>query len=243
MKTPILLVLVMLAQMSIGQTLIEREVFYKEDHVENSVEKSDDNENLSNEHQTLFSNKNSFGAYIGFTNGFGMYNEEIGYVTSCRLMFVTNHSFGIGFGGKAFVTMPEETPYTGTNTNITETYTMQSGAYGGLYLEPVIQSMKPIHISFPILLGMGGVARTEWDNTSFEENYDYDYDYYNDNIMGGFFLVLEPGAEVEFNIAKWLRIGAGACYRFTSEIEGFDTEDMMPMNGFNYELSIKVGWF
>lgn len=242
MKAFRIIMLAMLAQISVGQTLVEREVFYKNSPTENSTTASEaDHSTPSQVHQTLFSGQNSLGVYLGFSNGFGMYDDKIGYVTGGRLMFVANHYLGIGFGGKAFVTTPEENSYTGNNPDITEVYTMQTGAYGGLYLEPVIGSMKPIHISFPILLGMGGVGRTQWDNTMFEEDYDYDSDY--NGFMGGAFLVFEPGAELEFNIAKWLRVGAGACYRFTSDVDGFDTDEMLPMNGFSYELSLKVGWF
>lgn len=244
MKALTIILLTMLTQISIGQTLVEREVFYQEPTTESSQTTNVEEQSPTpRNHQTLLSGPNAFGGYLGFSNGFGVYNDKIGYVTSGRLMFVANHYLGIGFGGKAFVTTPEENIYNGNDPDITEIYTMQSGGYGGLYLEPVLQSMKPIHLSFPILLGMGGVARTQWDNTMLEDDYydgsDYDYD----NITGGFFLIVEPGAELEFNITKWLRLGAGAYYRFTSEVEGFNSDDAFPMDGFSYELSVKVGWF
>jgi hypothetical protein len=89
-----------------------------------------------------------------------------------------------------------------------------SGGYGGFILEPIIGAKSPVHLSFPVLIGAGGVAYSRhWQD---EDHYDSKNRTHEDSDA---FFVLEPGVELEFNMVKFFRLGLSVSYRHTSEIK------------------------
>jgi hypothetical protein len=64
--------------------------------------------------------------------------------------------------------------------------------YGGFFFEPIILPNSPIHVSFQMLFGAGGlttIPQNYWEKDL--ENYPYYYDIY---------FVFEPCVEVKFLI-------------------------------------------
>lgn len=226
--------LLLICHIGFGQILVENKKMYSDEDSTKEIKQA-----KSNQPETLFNDQASFGGYFGFTFGYTEVDGNPALQSGGRLMFVANHYLGIGFGGKGFVTNPQEVPYYGTNPNITNLYKATSGGYGGLYLEPVIFSLKPVHLSLPILIGAGAMGESTWSNTAWD-----DY-YYHDGAtnVSSVFFVAEPGIDLEFNIAKWFRIGLGASYRITSDVEGLTEISAEPQNGFNYNMTFKMGWF
>jgi hypothetical protein len=111
------------------------------------------------------------------------------------------------------------------------------GGYGGFFVEPIIAPNFPVHVSFPIMIGGGGLAMNE--NTW--HDYDWEYDYYEPFDWDSYF-VIEPGIEIELNVVKFFRIGFGVSYRYTSDLHmQYVPKDMM--NGFNADVSFKFGKF
>ena len=111
------------------------------------------------------------------------------------------------------------------------------GGYGGLLVEPIIAPNFPIHVSFPILIGGGGLALNEYT----WHDYDWEYDYYEPFDWDSFF-VFEPGVEIELNVVKFFRVGFGASYRITSNMHmAYVPKDMM--NGFSAAVTLKFGKF
>lgn len=226
--------LLLFCHIGYGQILVENNKMYSEEDSIKEVKQKN-----QNQPETLFKSQSSFGGYLGLSFGYTEINGKAALNTGGRLMFVANHYLGIGFGGKGFITSPEESIYNGDNPNITTIYTATTGGYGGLYLEPVLFSLKPIHLSFPVLIGAGAMAESKWNNTTWN---DYYYTTGNTTVSSVFF-VAEPGVDLEFNIAKWFRIGLGASYRITSNVEGLTETTAEPQNGFNYNMTFKMGWF
>ena len=91
-------------------------------------------------------------------------------------------------------------------------------------------------MSLPILVGVGGVAYA----TSYT-SYDWaDPNYFVEDAVP--FVVVEPGAELEFNIVRFFRISLGAFYRYTSDIQlAYTAPDVL--NGFSYGITFKFGKF
>lgn len=205
----------LLLQYSYAQVLVKRDTIYPEQESQDtSIEKKEPKKEV----ETLFQSQKGFGGYFGLTMGYSNINGQDALVAGGRFMFVANHYLGIGIGGKGFVTTPMSI--------IDEVYTYSAGGYGGLYLEPVILSLKPVHIAIPILIGGGGI-----------------YNEYIVNYTESAFFIIEPGIDVELNIAKWFRIGLGASYKFTSKLESLPNQPTDLLNGFNYGLTFKFGWF
>ena len=101
----------------------------------------------------------------------------------------------------------------------------------------------PVHISVPIVAGVGGVAYT----SSFDP-YDLEYAQYLVEDAASF-LVLEPGVELEFNIVRFFRIAIGGYYRLTSGVRFSDPrilQEPIPANvleGFSGGITLKFGKF
>lgn len=188
------------------------------------------------EMQTLFGSKKGFGGYLGFNMKMAEVNGEEALLTGGEVSFVLNRSMNIGFEGYGMVTELRSGNF---SDNLDPLY-VQFG-YGGLHLEPVLASESLIHLTLPILLGAGGIGETqrpifEEDQGEISVNSD---PYYHDS---DYFLVAEPGLNLELNVFRFMRMTAGASYRFTTDFDlaGMDRSDI---NGWNANLGLRIGWF
>jgi hypothetical protein len=153
--------------------------------------------------------------------------------------WIIDHRLTIGLAGHGLVTPMENKAY--------DSYLLNEGVqphrrsefrtgYGGLLIEPVIAYKSPIHISLPVLIGAGGCGYQTY--TGLHE--DFDPNSWHDEYEA--FFVIEPGVDLEFNLVKLVKLGLGASYRYTSDINLPETpEDAM--RGFNASMSIKIGVF
>jgi hypothetical protein len=181
--------------------------------------------------QTLTGPGRNVGFYFGFHSEYSQIAGHDAFGAGGTFAMIANHGLAIGFSGKGFFTEPFEIIH-GTNTSYSYT-----GGYGGILIEPIIFPKFPVHVSFPILLGGGGIARSVL--------YDYYYPYeYTEVIIedAEAFMIAEPGVEIEFNVTRWLRMGLGASYRFTTTFEPSAYESN-PLNGFTGGFSMKFGKF
>lgn len=206
-----------------------------------------------NDFKTLFGGKgdHSNGGYGAIMVNYSNIADRDALLIGGRGAWIIDHNFGFGIGGYGFMTDPKTDPYlTDPITGLPQKYQI-AGGYGGLLFEPIIGAKRPVHLSFPILIGAGGIAYTKhWENTDWENS---DHDYKNTYEDSDAFFVLEPGVEVEFNMLKFFRIALSASYRYTSNINlnyktpgvGEPTrigeKDML--RGMNYGIALKFGKF
>jgi len=180
--------------------------------------------------KTIFGNKKiSHGGYGAFTIGYSMIDNKDAFITGGRGAWIIGHSFAIGLGGYGFGNDLYIDNVTGS-----QEYSLEGG-YGGLILEPIVLPKFPIHLSFPVLIGAGGVAylrSTYWDEFDPDVNIE-DSDAY---------LVAEPGVELEMNLIKFVRLALGASYRFTSDIHLLGKKHDI-LNGYNLGFTLKFGKF
>jgi len=115
--------------------------------------------------------------------------------------WVINRTFVIGGGGYGLVT---HTPIAGLNGT-----SLQVG-YGGGELEYILTSDEAIHASFMMLIGAGG-AHMGVDSLNGGMN-----GWGRGHLASTTFFVLEPQVNVEINLTRWFRIGAGVSYRYTN---------------------------
>jgi hypothetical protein len=185
-----------------------------------------------NEIQTLTGPGHNVGFYFGFHSEYSQVAGYDAFGAGGTFAMIANHGLAIGFSGKGFFTEPYE-KIPGSNTSYSYT-----GGYGGFLIEPIIMPKFPVHVSFPILLGGGAIAKS----TLINYNYPYDYtEIFVDDAEA--FLIAEPGMELEFNVTRWMRMGLGASYRFTTNLESNSSFESNPMNGFTGGFSIKFGKF
>jgi hypothetical protein len=113
--------------------------------------------------------------------------------------WIIDHRFILGGAGYGLASEIE------TDTRIDGREVSLQMAYGGLWLEYVLRPRKIIHFSVHALFG-NGIAGLTFADT--EKEIDHDH-----------FFVIEPGLTMTLNVARFLRIGTGVCYRHVSGLD------------------------
>lgn len=181
--------------------------------------------------QTLFGRQRSNGGYGAFWIGYSTVDNRNAIQFGGRGSWIIQHSFAIGFGGSGFI---NEYHYDA----ILDRDVFLTGGYGGLYLEPVILPKSPIHMAFPVLLGAGGISFVSYDDINWGSNFVEDYEA---------FLIVEPGAEIELNLTRFMRLAMGATYRipfsFNVGQSPSGSASAESIRGLSYNLTFKFGSF
>ncbi len=99
----------------------------------------------------------------------------------------------------------------------------------GLWLGYIFMPKRIAHININAQLGKGNL-----------EIYD---DVFNEWIEDDLIFIATPSIEAEFNIAKFLRVGVGANYRFTFDVDKFNNYNNEDFSDFGAFISFKFGWF
>ena len=185
----------------------------------------------SSEFKTLFGDRQiSHGGYGAVTVNYSHIDGKDAILLGGRGAWIIGHSFALGFSATGFMNDYHYNNLLNRNVNL-------AGGYGGLLLEPILLPRFPVHISLPIVAGVGGVAYTTSDNP-----YDWeDAHYFVEEATS--FLVLEPGVELEFNVVRFFRLSIGGYYRITTDIRLNDDTPLNVLNGFSGGITLKFGKF
>ena len=157
---------------------------------------------------------------------------ELGLLVGGRGGWIINSSLSLGGGGYGLVTTHSINDY---KPPFDTTAYLRVG-YGGAFIEYINNSNKLIHFTVNTLIGAGGASYTK----SYHDGMNW-----ND---GGWayestpFFVVEPGATIDLNVAKFFRISLGASYRFVSGVELSKTLNK-DIAGPSANLTFKFGKF
>ncbi len=184
----------------------------------------------SDEIQTLMGPNNSVGGFGSISIRYTELEDRDAFVFGARAGVVMGHMMSLGLGGAGFF---NDVHYDAT---IQQDISL-AGGYGGFFFEPTLMPKYPVHVSFPILIGAGGVAVVSVDD---EDRWEDDYK----SQASDAFLVIEPGVEVELNVTKFFRFSVGAYYRYTSDvvIEEYNVPTDI-LRGFSGGVTFKFGKF
>jgi len=186
-------------------------------------------QNEKQEIKTLFSKEKRDGFYGSLSVGYSPIDNKYGITTSMRGCWIMDHFFSLGVGGTAFVNGIDQINFdllSGSSDNENNL----AGGYGGVIFEPILLPLKPIHLSFPLLVGVGAAS-------SF-----YYLEYYSSINVSDYFWVVEPTAELEVNFTKWLRLALFASYRYTSELK-IENISKDALRSYSAGVTVKVGLF
>ncbi len=186
--------------------------------------------------KTLFNRK-------ALITGFGAFDMKLAEVLDQTSFWIglsggvtLDHKLIIGLGGYGLTSeIKYEYPETGQLLDLT-------GGYGGLLLGFNLAHQEVLHVTFPVLIGAGGLDAT--NDVTFRPNA-------NPDVIvppNGFrvdatnFFVLEPGILMELNLTTWFRFGLGGQYRF---IQGINLEGVTDDNFRSWvaSCSFKFGKF
>jgi hypothetical protein len=201
--------------------------------------KAQDSEVKNDEIVTLVGNSNHIGGYGAFSVRYFDLDKRDGIMLGGRGGIIVGHGISFGLTGTGFLTQSIYDPLLGEDA-------MLAGGYGGIYIEPILFPRSPVHLSFPITFGGGGIG---YNTTHYDDDNRYDWD--DDYIGGAGFLLVEPGVEVEFNVMKYFRLALGASYKFTSDFNlrydniGDNRRVIAnnALNGFTGGITFKFGVF
>jgi hypothetical protein len=180
------------------------------------------------EMKTLLGKHEPGGGYGAFSVGYSLVDDRSAIQFGGRFEWIASHSIGFGFGGTGFMNEFHFEPMLNSDVAM-------AGGYGGLYIEPILMPGYPVHLSFPVLFGAGGVSYVS-------KNYD-NYNNWIDQTEA--FLIAEPGAELELSVTRHFRFSMGVTYRFTTP---FSSNELNKINsksieGFSYMATFKFGRF
>ncbi len=190
----------------------------------------------SGEIQTLMGNNNKVGGYGAISMQYSQIDDRDAFVFGARGGITLGHMVTLGLGGSGFFNDNQYDPVLDTKISL-------AGGYGGFFFEPVIMPRFPVHISFPILIGAGGVAVVDSNNEDWDEVWEDDYE----SRASDAFMVIEPGVEVELNVTRFFRFCMGVSYRYTSDVDIDEidypgiSEDIL--HGFSGGVTFKFGRF
>lgn len=179
--------------------------------------------------QTLFGSHSGSGGYGALSIGYTKINGQDAILMGARGEWIIGHGFGLGLGGYGFLNDP---------ILVGDLNYSLAGGYGGLYMEPILFGWYPVHLSFPILIGAGGVA-----NTSYSTDYYDPYEDWNGYVEDATaFFVAEFGAELEFNLVRFFRLALFGSYRYTSNINMLEIPTDA-LRGWSVGMTFKFGSF
>jgi hypothetical protein len=180
--------------------------------------------------KTLLGHNRAGGGYGVFTAGYSKIDQRHAVLFGGRFGWLANHSIGIGIGGTGFINEFHYIPSLYREVALT-------GGYGGFYIEPIFLPRSPVHLSFPILFGAGGISYVSKESGL------------NNNMIedSEAFLLIEPAVELELNLTRFFRLAFGASYRFPTSFDlgqsGIPIANAKSIKGVSYTIAIKLGKF
>ena len=158
--------------------------------------------------------------------------DDLGLLMGAHGGIIINNHFVLGLGGYGLTSNYEVE----SNEFTDDRYLY--GGYGGLILGAIFSPREVVHIYTPVLIGAGGLEVTDRN---------YLNNYHRPPPFGTFsetsaFFVVEPGLEVEINVARFFKIGLGASYRIVRQSDLITVSDK-DLTGFSGGLSLKFGKF
>jgi hypothetical protein len=188
--------------------------------------------------ETLLSGKIESGGYGGPLIKVGQIMDETGFFVGGQGGWIINHQFVLGGKGSVLVNPAEIEGLQNIHVGF---------ACGGVLIKYISNSDKLVHVTFEGMIGLGGVYN---DVTDYSKDHD-PIDYTGD---AGF--VLEPGINLELNVANHFRISTGVAYLFVSGIEydpGAPYQDVIgtdysqvsdsDLRGISVQLTLEFGVF
>ena len=182
--------------------------------------------------QTIFKGDlRASGGYGAITNKFTTIRGEYANLVGLYGGWYINHRLMIGVGGAASTNnllVPQQ-----FSTNPLRPRTWQYGQFG-MVAEYVPNSDKAIHLAFHLFSGAGFTLqyqREDWSQSGHDNATDENW-----------FVVVEPGVQLEVNLFKWMRLSPGVSYRgvFGSYGRGLTDTDLSAVS---YNATMKFGKF
>lgn len=189
----------------------------------------------SERQQERLNEQKKFRAYVSSYTGFTQVGDRGGIQMGGSLVWLKNKRWGFGLAGYAIQNSLQNDAVLSADYRL-------AGGYGGLFMEYTLNPAKQIHFSFPLTVGGGGLA--------YKQDIDRSLNLAEPIIEASkAFFVVETAANVEMNVIKYLRVGLGLGYRYTTNTTLLYNENPgeiiggAALSGFTFGVTVKVGIF
>lgn len=163
------------------------------------------------------------GWFVAPTFATTSFASQLGYLPGLRGGIYLNQRFAIGVTTNVLTTQDSHLgDHDGRNI----------GTYGGLLFQYVVRSNNLIHASIESTLASGRWCNTVGDGKGTAP----------DGCSGRTFLAFEPGANLELNVARHIRVATGVGYRFAVAARG-DGPTSGDLSGIVARTSVIFGSF
>ena len=170
-------------------------------------------------------------------NGFGGADLKVselvgerGLITGAYGGVLINRRYLLGVGGYGITTNVEFEGLVGADTKTLNLH----GGYAGILMGGMVLSKEVVHLTLPVFFGAGSVQVSDKD---FFPNRPNDAEFI---IEKSAFMVIEPGAQLEFNITEHFRFAAGMSYRYVTGTELDNIRDRQ-LRGSSIMVSFRFG--
>lgn len=167
------------------------------------------------------------GGYASLDFRYGQIENENALFAGGKVAYIMNRTLEVGLAGMGFITEQKNAAFEGNTLAL-------GGGYGGLHLAAVIQPIKKVHFSIPVLLGAGAIGYD--DEISGTQGRPIQVDDWDE------IFVAQVGANVVFNVTSFFQAEIGVHYLHTTEIE-LEHVPGLEINGLNGGFSLRFGRF
>ncbi len=182
--------------------------------------------------KTLSGSMNHSGGFGAISFKTSDFRDETIVMGGIRGGWIINRTLALGAEGYGIIPTAKYSDFTEPSDDVT-----LLGGYGGLFLELIFFSNEVIHVTFPLGGGAGWIGYDLNDVDRFTSGSD-DNGFLDQDV----FWYMEPGANVELNVARNFRLAFGISKRFTQDLELVETSSK-EMENLNYYLTLKIGRF
>lgn len=163
-----------------------------------------------------------YGGFIGLDTRFGDMMDEFAVFMGGHAALLLKHRVYLGVGGAALVT---------DHSTASADQTLDMG-YGGLLVGYVVPVPALVQVTAEVMIGAGGARLAEREDIGAEEE-DEEWDA---------LFVFEPALGAEIKLARIVRLGFGASYRFVgaTDTPGIGDSDLRGLTG---TATLRLGWF
>lgn len=190
-------------------------------------------DSTKSEMKTVFGGKktklkvNYLGLYLAPEYQYGQVGSGTTSLGGAALMLQFNKKFAIGATGFGSFRNRQ-------NTDL-------NAQFGGFKMEYTVMPNAAVHVSFPLVIGVGGNGFDFDDDDRGGRGRDRDFDdIFDDDNRYNMSRIIQPGINVEANLSRYAKFYVGANYRFAFNHHSTNTTDL---SGFAANAGLKLGIF
>jgi hypothetical protein len=185
--------------------------------------------------RTVFKGPNKVTAYGALTNKFTKIDDQYVNLAGVYGGVYLNRRVFIGIGGAAST---NDVPVPSQFSAVPGRDLSYQYVQFGLVTEVVMGSNRTIHPVFHLFAGPG--LTVQYDRHDWEEWENWEED--KSNRDENWFMVAEPGVQLEINLFKWMRFSPGVSYRLAYGQESAGLSDSK-LGGTTFNVTLKFGKF